>query len=243
MPSKAKTLDPVTKSRLHEDIVSQIQKKILTGKFPAGDKLPSERELATTFNVNRATVREALKKLELLGLIEILHGDGIYVNDYLKSGNLELFKAIVYMDEIISIEVLRNILDIRKILVPEMAFCAAKNRGANDLRDLKEIVYSDVQAGSIPERDLAVHHSIARASKNLLYIFMLNFFNQIFRDFGYLYFDDPRNVKRTKKFHRDIYEAIDKGEAPNARRIMREVLMYVEEKIFNYYKKTYSGRD
>lgn len=242
MPSKAKTLDPVARSRLHEDIVSQIQKRILTERFSAGDKLPSERELATTLNVNRATVREALKKLELLGLIEIRHGDGIYVKDYLKSGNLELFKAIVYMDEIISIEILRNILDIRKILVPEMAFCAAKNRDETDLLDLREIAFSD-DGGSIVERDLAVHHIIARASKNLLYIFMLNFFSQIFRDFGYLYFDDPRNVARSIKFHRDIYEAIKKKQAPNARRIMRDVLKYVEEKIFNYYKKTYSVRD
>jgi len=70
---------PLTRSRLHEEIVTVIQKQIMSGRIAAGDKLPTERELAENFQVNRATVREALRKLENLDLVEIRHGDGLYV--------------------------------------------------------------------------------------------------------------------------------------------------------------------
>lgn len=238
MQSGSKQLDPITKSRLHEEIVAQIQRKILDGEFSAGERLPAEREIAQSLKVNRATLREALKKLEVLGLIEIRHGDGIYVRNYLESGNLELFKTIIYMDEVISLDILRNILDIRKILVPEMAFFAAQNRSAAELSELREVV-TRTESESILERDLRVHHIIARASKNVFYIFILNFFNQLFRDYGFLYFSDPKNARRSEKFHADIYEAVRLREPARAQKVMREVMVYVEERIYKYYKIKY----
>ncbi|RPI96896.1 MAG: FadR family transcriptional regulator, partial [Spirochaetales bacterium] len=100
MTLAAKKLDPVTRSRLHEEIVSQMIGRIVAGRFRPGERLSAEREIAANLHVNRATLREALKKLEVMGLVEIRHGDGIYVKNYLESGNLELFKEIVYLDEV-----------------------------------------------------------------------------------------------------------------------------------------------
>lgn len=238
MNAGSNKLDPITKSRLHEEIVTQIQRRILDGGFAVGERLPAEREIAQSLKVNRATLREALKKLEVLGLIEIRHGDGIYVRNYLESGNLELFKTIIYMNEVISLDILRNILDIRKILVPEMARFAAQNRSAAELSELREVT-SGAGDDSILERDLRVHHIIARASRNVFYIFILNFFNQLFRDYGFLYFDDPKNARRSEKFHADIYEAVRLRDGERAHRVMREVLVYVEERIYRYYRMKY----
>ena len=93
MTAKKVFAQPITRSRLHEEIVTIIQKQIMNGAIPPGSKLPPEREMAQTLNVNRATVREALRKLENLDLIEIRHGDGLYAKNYLESGNLDLIKA------------------------------------------------------------------------------------------------------------------------------------------------------
>ena len=103
---------PVTRSRLHEEIVTVIQQQIMSGQIAPGEKLPTEREMAENFNVNRATVREALRKLENIDLLEIRHGDGLYVKDYLNSGNFDLIKAAVKMDG--GTEIIFNILEYKQ---------------------------------------------------------------------------------------------------------------------------------
>lgn len=218
---------PVTRSRLHEEIVTVIQKQIMSGQIKAGDKLPTERELSENFQVNRATVREALRKLENLGLLEIRHGDGLYAKNYLESGNFDLIKAAFNMDG--GKEVMMNILEARRYLVPQMAYLAAQRRTTKDLEDLKRVV--DDPEMSMLEKDIQVHQAIARSTQNLLCTIGLNFFNQIFRDYGYLYFDNPKNIERSRKFHGEIYKAVKNKDAEQARKIMREVLVYAEKAV------------
>ena len=218
---------PITRSRLHEEIVTIIQKQIMSGTISPGDKLPTERDLAETFSVNRATVREALRKLENLDLVEIRHGDGLYAKNYLESGNLDLIKDAFNMDG--SEEILFNMLEARRYIVPQIAYVAAQRRKAADLEELKRIVFeTDL---NMLEKDIKVHQIIARSTHNLLCTIGLNFFNQIFRDYGHLYFDDERNAERSRTFHREIYEAIKNQKPEDARRIMKDVLIYAEEAV------------
>ena len=222
-------LDPVSRSRLHEEIVSQIQNRIFDGGFAVGDKLPPERELAQSLHVNRSTVREALKKLEQLGLIEIIHGDGIYVKDYLESGSLDLLYALIYREGVVDRTIMENILEIRTLLVPEMAALAALRRTKDDIEDLERVVNS--RELSVAEKDLEVHRIIARASRNMVFIFILNFFNQFYRDYGRFYFDSEKNRRRSERFHDDILDALRKGDGERSRTVMREVLIYSGEQV------------
>jgi GntR family transcriptional repressor for pyruvate dehydrogenase complex len=125
---------PITHSRLHEEIVTIIQKQIMNGTIIPGTKLPPEREMAETFNVNRTTLREALRKLENLELLEIRHGDGVYTKNFLETGNLDLIKAAVSMDE--DNVTLFNVLEARRFVVPGMAYLAAQRRTTTDLDEL-----------------------------------------------------------------------------------------------------------
>ncbi len=227
MTAKKVFAQPITRSRLHEEIVTIIQKQIMNGAIPPGSKLPPEREMAQTLNVNRATVREALSKLENLELIEIRHGDGMYAKNYLESGNLDLIKAAYDMDE--HKEIMSNLLEARRFIVPQVAYVAAQRRTATDLKELKEVISrKDL---NMLERDIKVHQIIARATHNLICIIGLNYFNQIFHDYGYLYFDNERNVERSRVFHREIYEAIKAKKPREARRIMHDVLIYAEDAV------------
>jgi GntR family transcriptional regulator, transcriptional repressor for pyruvate dehydrogenase complex len=227
MPVSAVLAQPITRSRLHEEIVAIIQKQIMNGTIIPGTKLPPEREMAETFNVNRTTLREALSKLENLELIEIRHGDGVYAKNFLDSGNLDLIKAAVSMDE--GNVTLFSVLEARRFIVPEMAYLAAQRRTTADLNELKQIIFQENL--TMLERDIKVHQMIARATHNMLCTIFLNFFNQLFRDYGYLYFDNERNVERSRTFHREIYEAINNQQTEAARRIMQEVLLYAEEAV------------
>jgi GntR family transcriptional repressor for pyruvate dehydrogenase complex len=221
---------PITRLRLHEEIVTIIQKQIMNGTILPGTKLPPEREMAETFNVNRTTLREALSKLENLELIEIRHGDGVYAKNFLESGNMDLIKAAVSMDE--DNVTLFSVLEARRFVVPGMAYLAAQRRTTTDLDELEGVIFH--QELTMLERDIKVHQMIARSTHNMLCTIFLNFFNQLFREYGYLYFDDERNIEHTRTFHREIFDAIKNQQAEVARRIMGDVLLYAEQAVKAY---------
>ena len=224
----------VNKKNLSDEIGEQIISKILSGTLSPGDKLPPERDMSLQMNVNRHTLREALRKLETLGLLSIRQGDGIYVRDFRESGNLELLKHILYLRKDITSDILKNILEIRRFISPEMAYRAALQRTDAEAENLKRILKEDLP---IDEKDLAIHQSIARGSGNILYIFILNFFNDIFRDFGSLYFSFRENRTASEKFHKNIVKAITEKNPDSARRQMHEILLYAENIILKYMEK------
>lgn len=232
MPA-AKPNVKLNRSRLHEEIVTLIQGQILSGKIAPGAKLTTERELAESLNVNRSTVREALRKLESQELLDIRHGDGVYARDFTDSGSLDLIKAMIYMHDELDVKVLKDLLVFRRIFVPEMAAIAAVSRSESELENLERIVNSSPEL-TVLERDLQLHRAIAKATHNLIYIIMLNFFNKLFVDFGYLYFDKPLNRERSAAFHQAILNALSAGDAERSRAVMDEVLAYAENQIISF---------
>ena len=100
---------------------------------------------------------------------------------------------------------------------------------AAELAEIKRAIYrEDI---NISEKDLSVHHLIVRATHNLVYTIMLNFFNQLHRDIGQLYFNDECNIERSRRFHHEIYEAINNRNPEDARRIMQDVLLYAQQAV------------
>jgi len=228
MKPKKYELIPIIKTRLHVEIIEQLKDKIIRGDLQPGAKLPPERELADQLKVNRTTVREALHKLESMGLIEIKHGNGIFVKDFLESGSLDLAGHILFLDGKLNSKILKNMLDLRRLLVPEISYYAALNRNAKDLSELERIVF---QSNDMPieEKDWRVHNIIARASGNLLFVILLNSFTGLTRDSSQLYFSVEENRIRSRAFHEEIYEAIKRKDSLKAKEIMLEVLRFAEE--------------
>ncbi len=222
-------LKPLNKTKLYEEIVEQLTSRIINRDIEPGEKLPAERNLAEMLGVNRSTVREALRKLESMELLEIKHGEGVYVRDYLESGNLELIKAILFRNGSLDSSVFKNLLDLRSLIVPEMAGCAAKNRTDEDLVKLEQIIFNDKMP--VGERDLRLHNAIARASGNVLFVVLLNAFTSQAKEFYDIYFVDDENKTNAPVFHRAIFQAIKNQEPGNARKIMQEVLKAAGEKI------------
>jgi GntR family transcriptional regulator, transcriptional repressor for pyruvate dehydrogenase complex len=228
------TLNPLQKTRLHEGIVAQFQKKILSGEFSEGDKLPPERDLADGLNVNRATLREAFKKLEMLGLVEIRHGDGVYVKNYLDSGNLDLLRALVTAGGGIDIAIAKGLLDLRRLILPDVAYQAALNRTGEDIDEMDRILHNgDI---SLNDRDMNLYRLIARSSRNIPFLIVLNFFNNsgLVAELLTYYFSDRSNLKRTVRFYNEIFEAIKKQEPEKSRKIMHDLLIFAERKTINY---------
>jgi GntR family transcriptional repressor for pyruvate dehydrogenase complex len=225
-------LKPLNKTKLYEEIVEQLKSRIINRDIVPGEKLPAERALAQMLNVNRSTVRAALGKLESMDLVEIRHGEGVYVKDYLESGSLELVKELLFKNNVLDMDVFKNLMDLREVLVPEMAYCAAQNRTDNDIKKLDRLV-SETDEKSMGDRDMRLHNIIARASGNVLYVVLLNAFTSQMDDYYELYFSDPENQNRTLIFHSEIFQAIKHREADKAKQIMQDVLKSATEKTMN----------
>ena len=130
LPSDSRMLKPVEKQRVAEEIAEQLRSLILNGQYPPGSKLPPERELSKRLRVNRASLREALKKLEHLGLVRIRQGDGTRVQNFMETGGIELVQHLLPLAGG-KPELIRDLLEFRRIMGREIARLAAA-RGAKD---------------------------------------------------------------------------------------------------------------
>ncbi|MDJ0809349.1 MAG: FadR/GntR family transcriptional regulator [Desulfobacterales bacterium] len=218
---------PARRTRIHEQITRKLLRQIIRGELAVGAKLPTERTLARTFAVNRATVREALRYLENLELVAVRQGDGAYVRSFLESGNLQIAKDLIQVDRAMRQEVLTALMEVRRNNLPAVAYAAALRRSPAQLQQLeKAALHSPDQ--TVMARDQQVHRIIARASGNILNVLLINFCEDFFDAFGDLYFGSARHCRRSEAFHRDICEAIAQQNAGHARDIMRDVLQYAE---------------
>jgi len=227
----AEKIAPIKRPRIHEQVIDILLRRMVRGEYPVGSKLPTERAMAVEFGVNRNTVREALRYLENLELIAIRQGDGARVRDYSESGNLQTAKALMQVDEAMQQEVLSAVLEVRRMVCPEIAYVAALRRSEAHLAQLQRLAFHAPEL-SIMERDKLVHRVIGQASGNLIYVLNTNFYEEFFDYAEDLYFADPKNARRSARFHKEITAAIEKQNASDAHEVMGEVLKYSEDAIY-----------
>ena len=159
-------LRAIKKTRIHEEVFSQIHELIKEGRFKARDQLPSERELAEIFKVSRTSVREALRALESQGLIVSRTGMGNFIVD-LPVEALVGPLAYLLIDEK---KALADVFEMRKLIEPQIAALAAQRATRKDVAQLKRIVAKQTEAVSSGttgvEADAEFHFTIGRATRN-----------------------------------------------------------------------------
>ncbi|MBW1732117.1 MAG: FadR family transcriptional regulator [Deltaproteobacteria bacterium] len=160
-------LNPIYKSRLSEAAIEQIKELITHQKLEPGSKLPSERELVSQLKISRASVREALRALEIMGLIEVKPGKGTFV----KGTTIDL---MLPLPDWISLhrENLENHFEARMVLEPSAAELAALRATASDMIRMKEAMaefdrnrLENNLIGMI-NADIKFHGSISAATGN-----------------------------------------------------------------------------
>src|SRR5439155_23405424 len=130
---------PVGKPRVAEEIVQQLRGLILRGDYAVGDKLPPERRLAEELGVNRASLREAIKSLEHMGLVKTRQGDGTRVLDFMQTAGVELVSHLIPGDGTPNLQVLIDVLDFRRWFGREVARLAAERATPEDLKRLEAL--------------------------------------------------------------------------------------------------------
>ncbi|MGO9146451.1 MAG: FadR/GntR family transcriptional regulator [Desulfomonilia bacterium] len=168
---------------LSKEVSEQLTKQILNGTYPAGSKLPTEREMAEQFHVARYIVREALKRVETLRLIKIRQGSGAIVQDYLLTGGIELVDLLVMKDDgRINKIFLKNILEFHTFTCVYTIKLAAQRITKKELQELKKLVKD--RADNLRnfekryELSMQISDLIVKASRNM-YIQLL--YNSLIR--------------------------------------------------------------
>lgn len=141
---------------------------ILSGEMRPGDKLPSDRSLSAHFGVGRTSIREALKVLSVLGLIDILPGQGTFIT----ADSSNFFMTPLSWTFLMGERNLNNIIDVRNVLEIEGAKLAAMHASEKDLEELSLIfkrssrAYLDGNLQAFLDYDLDFHLAIAQCSQN-----------------------------------------------------------------------------
>jgi GntR family transcriptional repressor for pyruvate dehydrogenase complex len=154
-----------------ESIAERIRGEILRGIYKPGERLPAERDLASRLSVNRGSVREALKKLEQLGLVTIRRGDGATVR-HLHEASVEIVRHLLVVDGRVDRALLEQLLDANEMLLAGASYLAVERGSDAAIERAREIVRSigdpAVDSMELQVRVAALVELITEASGNLV---------------------------------------------------------------------------
>ncbi len=228
----------VKTKKLYRLVVQQIQEMIYEGKLKAGDRLPTERELVKQLNISRASIREALRSLDIMGLVESRPGEGTFITRPRESSDhilTEAFSLGLILEDNVSIE----LLDFRRILECGYISLAAQRIDETSLNRLED--YCKKMSGPSGDEkeninaDTMFHMEIARASKNqIVYDVALFFFKALnfhIKTIRIHFAHEPKVMSSFVEQHRKILAALKNHDPETAVNAMRFHLDYVEKLI------------
>jgi len=225
----------VSSSKATQIIIEQIRNAILEGKVVPGEKLHSEKELMEEFGVSKSTLREALRALEYLGLIEIKKGanGGVYATEVdmkITQENLINFLHFKNMS-------VHHLSEIRKLLEPYAAKIAATIISEKDLEELNRINAKCRQAlrqgleDEIGKDFISFHRMIAKCTENPILIFIIAFIEDLLEDTKALLRPDKRFFQSVIESHTAIYDALANHDEEKAFEEMYKDVSVVEENL------------
>ena len=218
---------PIKNTKVYEQVIDQIKDMIAEGTLKKGDRLPSERSLVEQLAVSRASIREALRALEVIGLIECKQGEGNYIKTSFEDNLLEPLSIMYKLEG----STPKAIWELRKIMEVEAVSLAANRISEEQLVELKSLLMSfDDTKDEVynAEIDKQFHYKIAEFSGNVLIYNILKTISVLVEDFikgiRTAILVEQENKQVLFRQHSAIYYAIEKRSGSESRRTMREHL-------------------
>ena len=195
-----------------EDVIQSFQQALLTGNLQPGEKLPSEAELGRQFGVGRGTVREAMKMLSAMGVIEIRRGDGTYVCDTIspKVINPLLFAVLMEASDVDALYEFRRMIDVG---YTQIAAAKATDEDFAHMTALIDEMKAYRASGERDEEqlmqlDLSFHCAVLEATKNPLVIKTGRMVMEMFRETVKQAISTPGGVSWTIEQHERLLVAL-----------------------------------
>jgi GntR family transcriptional repressor for pyruvate dehydrogenase complex len=220
--------ETVRRNKVYEEVARQIERLILK-KLQPGDKLPSERELAETLGVSRSSIRDAIRSLELMGMVEPRQGAGTIVREISSESLANPLANVLKRKE----ELVSELLDFRKMLEPPLAARAAARISADEISEMEEILQRQQekqnQGEAAVSEDAEFHYSIALASGNSVVLKVLDILMDLLRGTRERSLQVEGRPQRSLAGHRRILAALKRHDAEAAKAAMRRHIEDVEE--------------
>ncbi|RME84122.1 MAG: FadR family transcriptional regulator [Caldilineae bacterium] len=226
------------KSSATDEAVQHIAELIHQGVYAPGDRLPGERQLSQTLGVGRTTVREAIRILEAMGLLEVRQGRGTFVKDA-SDGVLQMaFPPPVVTDT----DKLQELFELRQIVEVAAAGRAARRATPAHLDKMRfwqkaietHIARDDPE--SVVTADVEFHREIIKATGNDTLVHLMDSIVHLLRDMRYDSSRIPDLLPQVVKGHRAILAAIEAGEPEQAERAMNDHLAEVAAKVLEFWR-------
>ncbi|HHV95863.1 MAG TPA: FadR family transcriptional regulator [Clostridiaceae bacterium] len=226
-------INPINTKKIYQYIIEKFIDMIKEGKLKTGERLPSERTLAEMFNVSRTSIREALRAMEIIGILEVRQGEGSYITDLNIAPFINTIAPLFVKNE--SLET--DLLDFRKLLEVEAVKLAATRTNGIELlekhlKSMREALEKDdISLGA--EADIQFHKSIFALTGNVVLIKAAEFTAYILESSVRFnrakILENSENSKVLYEQHKKIYEAIKQGNPVLAAEIMEKHLDFVKK--------------
>jgi GntR family transcriptional repressor for pyruvate dehydrogenase complex len=206
---------------------------LLSGRYAPGEKLPTQRALAADLGVTMSSVREALKRLEQMGLVDVRHGSAMWVRNWREHGGLDVLAHLLFRGGALDAGVLMAILEARALMLREIAGLAAERRRAPQIKRLHQLAMRFAAAEDPHDAarvDFAFFTEVAQAAHNLVFQLILNSIRE-------LYFADLDAVPVTARpaelapIYARIARAIDHRDGNRARAAAFELASLQAERV------------
>ncbi|RKD25498.1 transcriptional regulator, GntR family [Caminicella sporogenes DSM 14501] len=221
--SKTKKLGLQNYKPLREVVFEYLRNSILNGELEPGERL-MELQLAEQLGVSRTPIREAIRKLELEGLVEMIPRKGAYVAD-------------------LSIKDVLDVLEVRMFLEGLAAYLAAERMSEEEIEELKGILEKFENSIESKDReemiklDKQFHDKIIEGSKNSKLMQIVQGLHEQFQRFRVIYFNEYSEHEQLLKYHQAIVEAISKRDCEKAQEYAQTHIAMIEESILSWKKK------
>jgi len=212
--------------KISDQIIEQIRNAILSGRFKPGDKVASEKELMSEFSVSKATLREALRVLEGMGLVEIRKGisGGVFIAEVDMKTTIHGIINFLHFREVS----IKDITMIRYLLEPPVAQIAASRIQPDDILKLESmIVEHPAVSQTLVSREIGFHRYLARMTENSILILVMDFIDNILNDIKFQLDPSVAFYQKVTKAHQAILECLKQNDGVGARKAIVQDLLEV----------------
>jgi GntR family transcriptional regulator, transcriptional repressor for pyruvate dehydrogenase complex len=228
--------NPIKVTKVYEQVIQQIKDMIADGTLKKGDKLPSERELVEDLKVSRTSIREALRSMEDIGIVECKQGEGNFIGTNIENSLYEPLSIMFLLQDNTS----QEIFELRLAIEGETAGLASKKINSEELKKLKLLVDKMKETDDLNlsiSLDKEFHYKIAQATHNSLLLNMMNavssLVNSYRKDAFMKIVEITGNSEIIRAQHENIYKAISESNPDESVKAMKVHINFSNEYMKN----------
>lgn len=225
---------PTMKDLIKKELIDQI----LSGKCVTGEKLPTERDMASSMKVSRTVINSALIDLSTMGFVKIVPRQGVFIEDYSRNGNIDtLIEVMNYHSGSLDEKAFESLLEYRSTAECDCAYLAALNRTDEDIErliDIKNQIEVETDVSKLASLKIDFHQTIYCATGNTIYPLVYNSFKRLSYSFHKLIYQTYGIEEAGLYLDQLIYDIKEKR-YDSSKRTMNKLLSYRLQQIRDHY--------